>query len=43
MRRIETLDHIAEGLDALAAIDPRLSAVVAAAREVPQRLWEPGF
>jgi DNA-3-methyladenine glycosylase II len=43
MRRIETLDHIAEGLDALVAVDARLGGVVAAAGEVPLRLSEPGF
>lgn len=43
MRRIETLDHIAEGLDALCATDARLGKVRAFAGEVPLRLSEPGF
>lgn len=43
MRRIETLDHIAEGLDALCRIDPRLVAVRAVAGEVPLRRSDPGF
>lgn len=43
MRRIETLEDIAEGLDALTRLDPRLGAVIAAAGEVPLRLSEPGF
>lgn len=43
MRRIETLDDIAEGLDALCAIDPRLGRVRAKAGQVPLRLSEPGF
>ncbi|TKT75251.1 DNA-3-methyladenine glycosylase [Aquamicrobium sp. LC103] len=43
MRRIETLDHIAEGLEQLAVIDPRLVPVVAAAGEVPLRLSDAGF
>lgn len=43
MRRIATLDDIAEGLDALARLDPRLSAVRKAAGEVPLRRTEPGF
>lgn len=43
MQRIETTDHIAEGLDALCLIDPRLIAVRAQAGEVPLRLSPPGF
>jgi DNA-3-methyladenine glycosylase II len=43
MRRIETADHIAEGLDALCAADSRLARVRTVAREVPLRLSQPGF
>jgi DNA-3-methyladenine glycosylase II len=43
MRRIVTLDDVAEGLDALARLDPRLRAVRKAAGEVPLRRTEPGF
>jgi DNA-3-methyladenine glycosylase II len=43
MRRIETLDHVAEGLDALCHIDKRLCVVRAAAGDVPLRLVAPGF
>jgi DNA-3-methyladenine glycosylase II len=43
MRRIETLDHVAEGLDALCLADERLRAIRAAAGEVPLRLVKPGF
>ena len=43
MRRIMCLDDIAEGLDALCAIDPRLVAVRATSGEVPLRLSPPGF
>jgi DNA-3-methyladenine glycosylase II len=43
MRRIETLGDIEEGLAALMRLDPRLSAVVARAGEVPLRLSPPGF
>jgi DNA-3-methyladenine glycosylase II len=43
MHRIETLDHIAQGLDALCRIDPRLSRVRASADEVPLRISAPGF
>ncbi len=43
MRRIRTLDDIAEGLDALAAADPRLAAIISRAGAVPLRLIEPGF
>lgn len=42
-RRIVTLDDISEGLEALAELDPRLSAVIERAGEVPLRLSEPGF
>jgi DNA-3-methyladenine glycosylase II len=43
MRRIATPVDIAEGLDALCIIDPRLAAVRAIAGEVPLRLSAPGF
>lgn len=43
MRRIDSLDDIAEGLSALVRLDPRLRAVVAAAGEVPLRRTPPGF
>jgi len=43
MRRIATLEDIAEGLDALCRTDPRLAAVRGAAGEVPLRLSEPGL
>lgn len=43
MRRIATLDDIAEGLEALGRLDPRLIAVRKAAGEVPLRRTEPGF
>jgi DNA-3-methyladenine glycosylase II len=43
MRRIRTLDHIAEGLDALCTADGRLQRVRAVAGEVPLRLSAPGF
>lgn len=43
MQRIATLDDVARGLDALVALDPRLTAVRAAAGEVPLRLAEPCF
>lgn len=43
MRRITGFDDIAEGLDALCVIDPRLARVRALAGEVPLRLSEPGF
>jgi DNA-3-methyladenine glycosylase II len=43
MRRIDTLDDIAEGLSALAAADPRLTAVIETAEEVTLRRSEPGF
>jgi DNA-3-methyladenine glycosylase II len=43
MRRIETLDHVYQGLDALCATDARLVRVREMAGEVPLRLSEPGF
>lgn len=43
MRRIENLDHIAEGLAALAVSDTRLQAVHAHAGMVPLRLRPAGF
>lgn len=43
MRRIETLDDIADGLAALVRLDPRLAPVVARAGEVPLRRAPPGF
>jgi DNA-3-methyladenine glycosylase II len=43
MRRIETMEDVAEGLDALCRADPRLVAVRARAGHVPLRLTEPGF
>lgn len=43
MRRIETPDDIAEGLAALARLDPRLTAVIDAAGEVPLRRVPAGF
>lgn len=43
MRKITTMSDIAEGLDALCRIDPRLSDVRGAAGAVPLRLSEPGF
>lgn len=43
MRRIETMDHITQGLDALVVLDPRLGAVRDRAGDVPLRLSEPGF
>lgn len=43
VRRIESHEHIAEGIAALLRLDPRLAAVVAAAGEVPLRLNRPGF
>ncbi|WP_377290554.1 DNA-3-methyladenine glycosylase family protein [Rhizobium sp. SG2393] len=42
-RRIETQGDIAEGLMALAALDPRLVAVIAATGPVPLRRGPPGF
>lgn len=43
MRRIETADHIAEGLEALAKLDPRLVRVIEIAGPVPLRRRPPGF
>lgn len=43
MRRIETVDDIAEGLRALAGLDARLVPVIAAAGDVPLRLSPPGL
>jgi DNA-3-methyladenine glycosylase II len=43
MQRIATPDDIARGLDALVALDPRLSAVRGRAGAVPLRLSAPGF
>lgn len=43
MRRIDTEADIAEGLEALVGLDPRLAEVVARAGDVPLRRVEPGF
>jgi DNA-3-methyladenine glycosylase II len=43
MRRIASADDIAEGLEALCRIDPRLATIRARVDEVPLRLSEPGF
>lgn len=43
MQRIATLDDIAQGLDALCRLDPRLEKVRGVAGDVPLRLSEPGF
>ena len=43
MRRIETEADVAEGLEALVRLDPRLGAVVAYAGQVPLRRVRPGF
>jgi DNA-3-methyladenine glycosylase II len=43
LRRIESLDDIAEGLAALVSADPRLAPVVARAGEVPLRRTPSGF
>lgn len=43
MRRIESHEHIAEGIAALTRLDPRLGPVAAIAGEVPLRLNRPGF
>lgn len=43
MQRIETLDDIERGLDALCAADPRLVALRAVAGTVPLRRAPPGF
>jgi len=43
MRRIDTEADIAEGLEALVRLDPRLVEVVRRAGQVPLRRVEPGF
>ncbi|MER9894391.1 DNA-3-methyladenine glycosylase [Mesorhizobium sp. M0119] len=43
MQRIASLDDIAQGLDRLCLLDPRLEQVRGMAGEVPLRLSEPGF
>ncbi len=43
MRRITSQRDISDGLDALCAMDPRLTGVRKVAGEVPLRLSEPGF
>ncbi|MDW6026670.1 DNA-3-methyladenine glycosylase [Mesorhizobium sp. BAC0120] len=43
MRRIDTLDDVAVGLDELCRIDPRLAAIRRHAGEVPLRRSAPGF
>lgn len=43
MRRIENLEDIAEGLEALAGLDPRLVRVIDLAGPVPLRRNPPGF
>ncbi len=43
MRRIDRIADVKSGLKALAAADPRLVAVIAAAGPVPLRRSEPGF
>lgn len=43
MRRIETMDDIRAGLEALAAADARLTSVIGTAEEVTLRRSEPGF
>lgn len=43
MQRIDTLDDIARGLDALVSMDSRLGAVRAAAGSIPLRRSPPGF
>lgn len=43
MRRIETLEDIAEGIAALGRVDPRLAAVIDKAGEIPLRRQPPGF
>lgn len=43
MTIIRDHSHIEEGLEALAGIDPRLSAIIEVAGPVPLRLQEPGF
>jgi DNA-3-methyladenine glycosylase II len=43
LRRIETLDHVREDLDALVAADPRLAVVRERAGPIPLRISTPGF
>lgn len=43
MRRIETLEHVREDLDALVAADPRLAVVRERAGAIPLRISRPGF
>lgn len=43
MKRISTLQDVADGLDALCRLDPRLLSVREKAGDVPLRLTEPGF
>lgn len=43
MRRIETSDDIAEGVEALLRLDPRLGMILEHAGEVPLRRSTPGF
>ena len=43
MKPIQTLDDVAEGLDALKALDPRLIPVIENAGPVPLRLREPSL
>lgn len=43
MRRIETDEHVAEGLDALVQLDPRLASIRVVAGDIPLRRREPGF
>jgi DNA-3-methyladenine glycosylase II len=43
MRRIDTLQDINDGLDALLALEPRLTHVAAIAGEVPLRRHPAGF
>ncbi len=43
MRRIDTLDDIAEGLEALLQTHPELGAIATRAGPLPLRRSEPGF
>ena len=43
MRLIETFDDIAEGIEALLRLDPRLGVVIEHAGDVPLRRSTPGF
>jgi DNA-3-methyladenine glycosylase II len=43
MKRISTLEDVADGLDALCRLDPRLVPVREKAGDVPLRLTAPGF